>query len=181
MAQAAAALKKPAPVEADETDDNVDGFPEPEGRRFGGKKIVLFIVLPLIVVVAAAVAVFTTGVADKLLGHGEQSESNAPVKRAVFFDMPELLVNLNSAGRRVTFLKLSISLELNDPQDIPKIQLMLPRLVDSFQVYLRELRLEDLRGSAGVYRLREDLIARVNEAASPVKVKDVLFREMLVQ
>ncbi|MGE5537917.1 MAG: flagellar basal body-associated FliL family protein [Gemmatimonas sp.] len=182
MAQAAA-LKKPAPVEADKEPEEelVDGMPEPEGRRFGGKKIVLFIVLPLMVVIAAAVAVLATGVADGLLGRGEHAERQAAAKPAVFFDMPELLVNLNSSGRRVTFLKLSISLELTDPQDIPKIQLMLPRLVDNFQVYLRELRLEDLRGSAGVYRLREDLLARVNEAAKPVPVKDVLFREMLVQ
>jgi flagellar protein FliL len=64
---------------------------------------------------------------------------------------------------------------------VPKVQLLLPRLIDSFQVYLRELRLEDLRGSAGIYRLREDLLARVNEAAKPVKIKDVLFKEMLVQ
>jgi flagellar FliL protein len=81
----------------------------------------------------------------------------------------------------VTFLKLSVSLELADQQDVAKMQLLVPRLQDNFQVYLRELRLEDLRGSAGVYRLREDLLARVNEAAKPVKVKDVLFREMLVQ
>ena len=183
MAQAAAALKKPAQVEADSEleEDLGDGLPEAEGRRFGGKKIVLFIVLPLVVVIAAAVAVLTTGVADSLLGRGEHSERSAPVKPAVFFDMPELLVNLNTGGRRVTFLKLSISLELADPQDIPKVQLLLPRLVDNFQVYLRELRLEDLRGSAGVYRLREDLLMRVNDAAKPVKVKDVLFREMLVQ
>jgi flagellar protein FliL len=99
----------------------------------------------------------------------------------VFFDMPELLVNLNTGGRRVSFLKLSIALELTDPADVPKVQLLLPRLIDSFQVYLRELRLEDLRGSAGIYRLREDLLARVNEAAKPVKIKDVLFKEMLVQ
>jgi flagellar FliL protein len=181
MAQAAAALKKPAPVEADDADEAVDAIAEPEARRFGGKKIVLFIVLPIIVLVAAAVAVFTTGIADKLLGHGEDSERAAPVKPSVFFDMPEILVNLNSAGRRVTFLKLTVSLELTDPQDLPKMQLLVPRLQDSFQVYLRELRIEDLRGSAGVYRLREDLLARVNEAAKPVKVKDVLFREMLVQ
>ena len=58
---------------------------------------------------------------------------------------------------------------------------MLPRIVDNFQVYLRELRLDDLRGSAGVYRLREELLARVNTAVRPAKIKDVLFKEMLVQ
>jgi flagellar FliL protein len=57
----------------------------------------------------------------------------------------------------------------------------MPRIIDNFQVYLRELRLDDLRGSAGIYRLREELLMRVNTAAQPVHVKDVLFREMLVQ
>jgi flagellar FliL protein len=181
MAQAAA-VKKAAPTEAenDSSDEATEGAAEAP-RRFGGKKIVLFIVLPLVVVVAAIGAVLFSGMADGLLGKGEHAEKAPVVKPAVFFDMPELLVNLNTGGKRVSFLKLSIALELNDPTDVPKIQLLMPRLIDSFQVYLRELRLEDLRGSAGVYRLREDLLARVNEAAKPVQVKDVLFKEMLVQ
>lgn len=185
MAQAAAALKKPAPVvEKDQTEDEAtEGQPgEPEARRFGGKKIVLFIILPLLVVALAVAGVFFTGLADGLLGRGgADAEKAPPQKPAVFFDIPELLVNLNTGGRRVNFLKLSIALELTDPTDIPKIQILMPRLIDSFQVYLRELRIEDLRGSAGIYRLREDLLSRVNEAAKPVKIKDVLFKEMLVQ
>jgi flagellar FliL protein len=57
----------------------------------------------------------------------------------------------------------------------------MPRIMDNFQVYLRELRIEDLKGSAGMYRLREELLVRVNAAAAPAKVRDVLFKEMLVQ
>jgi flagellar FliL protein len=183
MAQAAA-LKKPALSEAardlPEDEESEEQYPEGEIRRFGGKKIVLFIVLPVLVVAAAIGAVIFSGAADKFLGRGEYAE-RAASKPAVFFDMPELLVNLNTGGRRVSFLKLSIALELNDPDDVPKVQLLMPRLIDSFQVYLRELRIEDLRGSAGIYRLREDLLARVNEIAKPVKIRDVLFKEMLVQ
>ena len=184
MAQAAA-VKKVAPTEA-ENEESADSAAETaateqEASRFGGKKIVLFIILPLFVVVAAIGAVLFSGLADGLLGKGGHAEKTPVVKPSVFFDMPELLVNLNTGGKRVSFLKLSVALELNDPTDIPKIQLLMPRLIDSFQVYLRELRLEDLRGSAGVYRLREDLLGRVNEAAKPVQVKDVLFKEMLVQ
>jgi flagellar FliL protein len=180
MALAATALKRPSPADDMSEDEAIEGQ-EIEARRFGGKKIVLFIVLPLFVLVAAVVAVIFSGVADGVLGRGEHAQKAAASKPAVFFDMPELLVNLNTGGRRVSFLKLSIALELTDPTDVPKVQLLMPRLIDSFQVYLRELRLEDLRGSAGVYRLREDLLARVNETAKPVKIKDVLFREMLVQ
>jgi flagellar FliL protein len=184
MAQAAA-LKKPAPVEErDQTEDEgAEGqLAQTEARRFGGKKIVLFIVLPLLVVTMAVVGVFVSGVADGFFGKGKAGTEDArPQKPAVFFDMPELLVNLNTGGRRVNFLKLTVALELDDPADIPKLQILMPRLIDSFQVYLRELRIEDLRGSAGIYRLREDLLSRVNEIARPVKVRDVLFKEMLVQ
>ena len=53
--------------------------------------------------------------------------------------------------------------------------------MDMFQTYLREMRPEELRGSAGMYRLREELLARANIAATPAKIIDVLFVEMLIQ
>ena len=97
------------------------------------------------------------------------------------FEIPDLIVNLNTSGRKSAFLKIKISLEITDPADIDTINQMLPRIVDNFQVYLRELRIDDLQGSAGMYRLHEELLRRVNIAVRPAKVKDVLFKEMLVQ
>jgi flagellar FliL protein len=78
-------------------------------------------------------------------------------------------------------LKISVSLEIASEKDAPQLEQVMPRIVDNFQVYLRELRIEDLRGSAGLQRLREELLLRVATAAQPVVVKDVLFREMLIQ
>jgi flagellar FliL protein len=92
-----------------------------------------------------------------------------------------MLVNINTAGRTKNFLKIKVSLELNNEADINRVENVLPRIVDNFQVYLRELRLEDLQGAAGVYRLREELLNRVNAAVRPAQVKDVLFQEMIVQ
>jgi len=99
----------------------------------------------------------------------------------VYYELPELLVNLNTDERKSSFLKIRISLEIEVPEDIPRIEQIMPRIVDNFQVYLRELRIEDLQGAAGMYRLREELLTRVSAAAAPIKVKDVLFREMLIQ
>jgi flagellar FliL protein len=99
----------------------------------------------------------------------------------VFYEMPEMLVNINTAGRTRNFLKIKVSLELASEQDIARIDNVLPRIVDNFQVYLRELRLEDLQGAAGMYRLREELLNRVNAAVRPSQVKDVLFKDMIVQ
>ena len=108
-------------------------------------------------------------------------EVMAPTVQTTFFEIPDLIVNLNTSGRKSVFLKIKISLEIADPADIDTINQLLPRIVDNFQVYLRELRVQDLQGSAGMYRLHEELLRRVNIAVRPAKVKDVLFKEMLVQ
>ena len=95
--------------------------------------------------------------------------------------MQEILVNLNTGGRKSSFLKIRISLELERASDVPLIESVMPRVIDNFQVYLRELRIDDLKGSAGMYRLREELMRRVSAATAPAGIKDVLFKEMLVQ
>ena len=151
-------------------------------KKLAGKTLILFIVLPLLVVIGGGVGayfMFFAGKSDEQAAGKE--EAKKPPKPMVFYNLPELLVNLNGQGRRSSFLKISLSLELDDANDIPKIEAVLPRIVDAFQTYMRELRPEDLRGSAGLYRLREELLARVNTSAQPAKVNDVLFKEMLIQ
>ena len=100
---------------------------------------------------------------------------------AIFYDLPEMLANLNTAGQKRTFLKMLVSLELASDGDIITVEIVLPRIIDNFQVFLRELRLEDLQGAAGMNRLRVELLDRVNAAVSPARVNDVLFKEMIVQ
>jgi flagellar FliL protein len=181
------------------------GGEAPARKKFSGKKLVLFVILPLLLVLGGAAAAFFAGVftptetqaeedphgeakpdahGKKPDAHGAEAKPDAhgaPGAGGLFFNVPDMVVNLNSTGRRPSFLKISISVEVGRPEDLPEIEKVMPRIVDNFQVYLRELRLEDLRGSAGVYRLREELLLRVGVAAQPVQVKDVLFREMLIQ
>ena len=182
MATAAAAVKeKDLPDEAEEADASQA---EPARKKWSGKRLVLFIGLPVFLLVCAGVGTMMSGLLDPLLGIGKSDpvpEQKAEKKAVVFYDLPELLVNLNTTGSRATFLKITVSLELEKTEDTARIKEVMPRILDNFQVYLRELRLDDLRGSAGMYRLREELLARVNAAVSPVKVRDILFKEMLVQ
>jgi flagellar FliL protein len=96
-------------------------------------------------------------------------------------DLPEMLVNLNTGGKRNSYLKITVALELAKQEDVARLTALMPRVVDNFQVYLRELRLDDLNGSEGLMRLKEELLVRVNAAAGTIPVKDVLFKEMLVQ
>lgn len=175
---------------AEEGEDLEDGMGEEEGgsKRLSGKKIVLFIVLPLLLLIGAGVGVtvmlglFSSPpppVEDS--GQPQAEAAPEPSVQTTFFEVPDLIVNLNTSGRKSAFLKIKISLEIADSADTDVINQMLPRIVDNFQVYLRELRIEDLQGSAGMYRLREELLRRVNIAVRPARVKDVLFKEMLVQ
>jgi flagellar protein FliL len=152
----------------------------------GGRKKLLVLAALVLLLLLAVGAGFAFGLPQKLFGGGHSATQPSPEekqtpKQAVFFDLPDLLVNLNASGKKASFLKISISLELEQQTDVPRVQAVLPRIIDNFQVYLRELRAEDLKGSAGMYRLREELLRRVNDAAAPAKVNDVLFKEMLVQ
>ena len=100
---------------------------------------------------------------------------------SVFYELPALTVNLNTAGRKARFIKIQVSLELENEEDKPKVEAVIARVMDNFNVYLRELRIEDLNGSAGMYRLREELLTRIRAAVAPVRVRDILFKEMLIQ
>jgi flagellar protein FliL len=114
-------------------------------------------------------------------GKSEAAAVANQVKPAVFLDMPEVLVNLSGAGDRTQYLKVKVVLELPDQQLEAQIQPVMPRLMDTFQTYLRELRPTDLDGSAGLYRLKEELTRRVNAAIAPSHINAVLFKEIVVQ
>jgi flagellar FliL protein len=97
------------------------------------------------------------------------------------FNLPEMTVNLNTDGNGQSFMKLTVALEVANQEMMTQIQPRMAKVVDAFQVYLRELRPSDLEGSAGIYRLKEELLRRVNMAIAPAQVDSILFKELLVQ
>lgn len=97
-----------------------------------------------------------------------------------FFTLPDMVVNIQSPDGRPTFLKLKLTLETKDVAVAEQLQAEMPRMQDMFQGFLRELRPEDLAGSAGSFQLRAEILRRVNLIAAPGKVDAVLIEEMLV-
>ncbi len=150
------------------------------GRKLSGKKLILFAGVPVLLLLLAGGAFFG-GFIGGSEGEEEQAEEEGPPPEIHFFDLPEMLVNLNTAGNKTTFLKVKISLEIEGAEAVPVLENLLPRVLDNFQIYLRELRIEDLNGSAGMFRLKQELLMRINRAVDPIRVTDVLFREILVQ
>jgi flagellar FliL protein len=108
----------------------------------------------------------------------EQAERRAHM---VFVDMPDVLVNLHALGQRNRFLKLKVALEVYSEPTAEAVRTALPRVMDSFQAYLRALTVDEVSGPGGLHRLKEELTARVNLALAPTEVEDVLIKEMLVQ
>ncbi len=170
-----------------ETDiEEEDGRVKKKG--LSGKKLVLFILLPLLLLGGGGAGAYFFLFA----GSSEQGEEAAAEDKAaeeediagepVFYELPEMLINLNSRGaKKNSFLKLRLTLELRDPQAVPELEKVLPRVLDNFNTFLRELRIEELRGTAAVYRIKEELLIRINDAVRPIRVYDVLFNEMLIQ
>jgi len=141
--------------------------------------------LKMIIMAAAGLLVIGGGGAGAYMyfgGSGHDKPVQAEVKPATFVDLPDVLVNLSNAGTdRTQYLKVKIVLELPDANVVGQIQPLMPRVIDAFQTYLRELRPTDLDGSAGLYRLKEELTRRVNSAVAPNRITAVLFKEIVVQ
>ena len=162
------------------------------GEAAGGKKSKK----KLIIIAVVAVLLIGGGVGGFLMmgkktEHKEDAEAaeaadavdehGNPINKAVYYTLPQFLVNLNATGKSQVFLKTTVVLEVQKATDVPFIESNLPRLVDGINTYLRELRSSDLAGSAGIQRLREEILLRMNKALEPVKINDVLFKEIVVQ
>ncbi len=122
---------------------------------------------------------------EKKEGEGAAAGGPAPVIKegpdgVVFYTLPDIVVNMQTADGKSTFLKLKLTFELPDEDTAEALTPNLPRLQDMFQTFLRELRPEDLNGSQGTFQLRVELLRRVNLVAAPAKVNAVLIEEMLI-
>ena len=143
--------------------------------------------LKLIIIIVGVLALLGGGATAYFLffrhpAGDEQHAEAPPPKPPAYVEVPEMLVNLVGApGERVQYLKVKVVLELKEEKLIEEIKPTMPRVTDIFQTYLRELRAADLNGSAGLFRLKEELTRRVNNAVAPVKVSAVLFKEIMVQ
>ena len=159
--------------------------PEAEpAKKKRGKKLLLAI--PVLLIAAGAGGWFS-GMIPKLLGHtappakSDAAKADVAAAPPVYVDVPEIVSNLNVPGKRPSYMKLHAKLEIAAHSDEAAVTAAMPRIQDLFQTYLRDMRPEELRGSEGSYRLREEFISRASMAATPARVTDVLFIEMIIE
>lgn len=163
-----------ASIDADlSEDDGADAAPTK--RKLSGKVLVLYIALPLVVLIGGGVGAYMAGIFG---GGSEKQEHVAAIP--VFYDLPDFLVNLSGPPPQ-HFLKMKVTLQITDAEAAKRLDAELPRVLDAFQIFLRELRPDDIQGSAAMLRVKEELLRRINLAVQPPLATDILFKEVIVQ
>jgi flagellar FliL protein len=172
VAIAAAAVKSTTETNAPE---------QPAPPKAGGKRRLILLATPLALAGLGA-GLWFSGVLPRMLGmqHAKSTAEAAPAA-PIYVDLPEIVTNLNGNPQRPNYVKMTVRLEVRRAEDVERLKTAMPHLQDLFLTYIREMRPQELRGSAGTYRLREELIARANLAAAPARITDVLFTQMLIQ
>ncbi|MEO1039618.1 MAG: flagellar basal body-associated FliL family protein [Pseudomonadota bacterium] len=158
------------------------------------KKLALFAGLPALVVILGGVAAalfFLGGDDDAHLAEGEAADEHGEAddqahlaqmdENPIILDLPEMLVNIDGGDGRTTYLKLNLAVQVSDEAMAEVLDARMPLILNQYQTFLRELRLEDLSGSAGTHRLRLELLRRINIALAPSRVDAVLIEDMLIQ
>jgi flagellar FliL protein len=108
--------------------------------------------------------------------HGESGE-----REGNFVEVPTMVVNLRSPDGAMRFLKLHFLLVPGPNSDADRLKAKLPLILDAYQPFLRELRPEDLAGSAAVFRVKEEMMVRANDVAGAGSVSDILIEDLVQQ
>ncbi|RXR29603.1 flagellar basal body protein FliL [Sphingobium fluviale] len=109
-------------------------------------------------------------------GESEGKDGELPL-----VDVPPMIVNLRTTNGEPRYLKIRFMLEAKSAEKTEKLKAKLPLIIDSYQPFLRELRPEDISGSAAVFRIKEEMLVRATEAAGKGMVKDVLIQDLVQQ
>lgn len=162
-------------------------------KRQDHMKLIIMIVVPVFLLLGGGAGAYFMGVfsdeeetsgeaqAEEVEPEPEDMEPPVMPENVVFVDLPDLLLNLNVTGRRLRFLKVVTALEVSSEEMAEIVRQMTPRILDNLHLYFRSVSPEELAGPDGVYRIKEDLLVRINDTIQPARVRDVLVKEMLVQ
>jgi flagellar FliL protein len=171
-------VEEGGPEDTEEEVGDGEGGEHAANRKKSKLKIIIIALLVLLTAVGGSVFFYLTKRAEK---EEAIKASEKQVPQIMYVEFDDMIVNLNSSKKNVHFLKIKMFFEVEGQENKELVTRYKPKIRDIFQTYLRELRPEDLRGSVGVYRLREELLLRVNKVIYPGYVNDVLFEEILVQ
>ncbi len=172
-----------------EDDDGPDGDPdngeeagEEEGAKKGGgkKKLILIIAAAVFLISGGVMGVFFMGFLDPLLGIEAEVEAPPPLLEPIYYDLPEIMVDLKSTGRRTRYIKIKVIAEISETFE-PRIEELKVKIKDRFQAWLRQQTRKGLTGTEGTEMMRAGLLVILNEILAPDYAEAILFKEILLQ
>lgn len=161
---------------ADEAEDGTEGAEDAPPAEPRSKKKLAIIGAAVLLLLGGG-----GGAAYMFFGASEDATAEASEEAPIYVEVPPLTVNLRTADGQTRFLKVRLVLVPADADKEEALRAKLPLILDAFQPFLRELRPEDLAGSAAVYRLKEELILRSASVLGPDAVRDVLVQDLIQQ
>lgn len=160
-----------------------------ETKKTSGKKIVLIAGLVVVLgLIGWGVMMFMGGDEEPGDEEGLEQSADAPIGTTgdgsldlpVYHSIQDILVNLDTGGRGIILLRITVSLELESEEDRTSIEQLMPAIMNDFQVYLRSLRPDDLEGTKGLTRIQEELLVRINQSITPFRIRRILFEDFLI-
>jgi flagellar FliL protein len=109
-----------------------------------------------------------------------ESTQSVPPAVGVMVPLEPFMVNLaRTKGSRI--LKVTVTLELNNPAVQPEVEDNRQKIMDSILVLLSSKTFEDVYSIQGKFKLKDEITARVNRFLAMGHVKEVYFSEFLIQ
>ena len=164
-------------AEGEQTEVEGSSSPPPKSR----KKKIIFIAVFLILLLSTGGGILFYLKQQKTEEDKRKIEQKAAEKEIAYFDLDEILMNLNTGGKGQGFLKLKITLQVTGSKNLDAVKMYSPKIRDTFIIYLRELRPEDMQGSIALYKLKTEMLLRVNKIVYPAQINDILFKDVFVQ
>lgn len=156
-------------------------FPTDDQSVKGKRLLIIAISVILFVIIAYFMTKFLSQNVNTSASLEKRTSTNISQHyNSVMVDFPEIVTNLAPTNDKESYIKLSMTLELNDAKDQDGVDKKLNILKDTIIVFLREVRASDLTSAGGSMMLKTEVTKRVNKILYPIEIKDVLFKEIFV-
>jgi len=171
-------------AEEQPTLENVQEEPAPRGSFMN-------ILLVVVLILTAGVGGYFV---QELISGNSESKAPSPLMQTppvptarpvppavgVMVPLEPFMVNLaRTKGSRI--LKVTVTLELNNPAVQPEVEDNRQKIMDSILVLLSSKTFEDVYSIQGKFKLKDEITTRVNRFLAVGHVKEVYFSEFLIQ
>jgi flagellar protein FliL len=166
-------------------DENVNVEARPAGG--GSKMVPLLLVVNMLLIAGVAFVVMKKPAAAPAAAAAEHGESGEHGKGHKPSDMPGPMLKLENfiiqlkTSDTDRYVRVAFDLEIINEQEKDGVTARLSQIRDSIIAYFSDRTLDELRGSAGMERTKEQLFKRLDELVGGRRLKAIYLTDFIVQ